>query len=151
VDFNESWETYPAAPLTSMSSFARGMSSPQGDGKSEDHPSKRWKLDVHVPEGRTTQLQPGPALACGVAIVEKDDPAGLESFSWVQEVQVRRGSLWTDPPPIDFSEAKLAVSAGGNLAAAQAIASSLAIRPSDGEYRWAYEVEIRAVEEALIE
>jgi hypothetical protein len=123
-----------------------------GNGKSEDNLNKRWKLNVHVPEGHTTQLQAGPAIACGVAIVEKDDPAGLESFSWVQEVQVRRGRPWTDPPPIDFSEAKLTVSADGNLAAAQAIASSLAIRPSDGgEYRWAYEVEIRAVEEAVIE
>jgi hypothetical protein len=122
-----------------------------GDGKSEDHPNKRWKLDVHVPEGRTTQFQAGPAIACGVAIVEKD-PAGLESFSWVQEVQVRRGRPWTDPPPIDFGETKLTVSADGDLAAAQAIASSLAIRPSDGgEYRWAYEVEIRAVKEAVIE
>lgn len=124
-----------------------------GNGTSEDHPSRRWKLDVHVPEGPTTQLQAGPAIACGVAIVEKNDPAGLESFSWAQQVNIRTDDpLWgEDPPPIDFSEAELAVSAGGKLSAAKAIASSLAIRPSDGGgYRWAHEVDMRAVKEALV-
>jgi hypothetical protein len=119
----------------------------------------RWVLDdvkvpddIKVPDDLTTQrLQVGSALACGVAIVEKDHPAGLEVFSWVQEVHVRTGSPWTNPPPIDFSEAELAVSAHGKLDAAEAIASSLAIRPSDGGgYRWTCEIETRAVEEAQI-
>ena len=125
-----------------------------GNGTSEDDGTDRWVLtNVKVQGGPTTQLRAGPAIACGVAIVEKDDPAGLESFSWAQQVNIRTDDpLWGEnPPPIDFSEAELAVSAGGKLGAAQAIASSLAIRPSDGGgYRWAHEVDMRAVKEALV-
>jgi hypothetical protein len=120
------------------------------NGTSKDDGTQRWVLKVQG--GPATQLRAGPAIACGVAIVEKDDPAGLEAFSWVQEVHIRRTTPWTTLPPIDFSKAELVVSAHGKLAAAQAIASSLAIRPSDGGgYRWTYEVETRAVEEAVIE
>lgn len=122
------------------------------EGTSKDDGTGRWVLDNVKVQDPTTQLRAGPAIACGVAIVEKNDPAGLEAFSWAQQVNIREGDPWVDPPPIDFGEAELVVSAGGKLGAAQAIASSLAIRPSDGdEYRWAHEVEIRAAEEALIE
>jgi hypothetical protein len=123
------------------------------NGTSKDDGTGRWVLEeVKVQGDPTTPLRAGPAIACGVAIVEKDDPAGLEAFSWAQQVNIREGDPWVDPPPIDFGEAELVVSAGGKLGAAQAIASSLAIRPSDGdEYRWAHEVEMRAVKEALIE
>jgi hypothetical protein len=111
-----------------------------------DYGNPRWQLDVHVPEGLPTRLQAGPAIACGVAIVE-EDPAGLEAFSWVQQVEILARDPWTDPPPIDFKEPELATSATGQLDAAQAIASSLTITPSDGgRYRWAQEVEIRPVE-----
>ena len=126
-----------------------------GDGTSKDDGTDRWVVkDVKVQGGPTTQLRAGPAIACGVAIVEKDDPAGLEAFSWAQQVNLRTGvdPEWIeDPPPIDFGEGELVVSAGGKLGAAQAIASSLAIRPSDGGgYGWAHEVEMRAATEALI-
>ena len=128
-----------------------------GNRTSEDDGTNRWVMkDVKVQGGPTTQLRAGPAIACGVAIVEKDDPAGLESFSWAQQVNIRTHDplydpSWENPPPIDFSEAELAVSAGGKLGAAQAVASSLAIRPSDGGgYRWANEVDMRAVKEALV-
>jgi hypothetical protein len=122
------------------------------EGTSKDDGTGRWVLDeVKVQGDPTTSLRAGPAIACGVAIVEKDH-GGLEAFSWAQQVNIREGDPWVDPPRIDFGEAELAVSAGGKLGAAQAIASSLAIRPSDGdEYRWAHEVEMRAVKEALIE
>lgn len=129
-----------------------------GNGTSPDDGTDRWKVkDVQVQGGPTTQLRAGPAIACGVAIVEKDDQAGLglEAFSWAQQVNIRAGvdPEWIeDPPPIDFGEGELVVSEGGKLGAAQAIASSLAIRPSDGGgYGWALEVEMRAVKEALIE
>jgi hypothetical protein len=124
-----------------------------GNGMSKDDGTDRWVLDEVMVQGDpTTQLQAGPAIACGVAIVEKDDPGGLEAFSWAQQVNIREGDPWAHPPRIDFGEAELVVSASGKLGAAQAIASSLAIRPSDGdEYRWAHEVEMRAVKEALIE
>ena len=123
-----------------------------GNGTSEDDGTNRWVLEVKVQGDPTTQLRAGPAIACGVAIVEKNDPAGLEAFSWAQQVNIRTGEPWVDPPPIDFGEAEPVVSESGKLGTAQAIASSLAIRPSDGdEYRWAHEVEMRAVKEALIE
>jgi hypothetical protein len=128
-----------------------------GNETSPDDGTDRWKVrEVKVQGGPTTQLRAGRAIACGVAIVEKDDPAGLglEAFSWAQQVNLRTGvdPEWIEnPPPIDFGEAELAVKAGGKLGATQAIASSLAILPLDGGgYGWAHEVEMRAVKEALI-
>jgi hypothetical protein len=115
-----------------------------GSGMCE-YGTPRWQLDVHVPEGLPTRLQAGSAIACGVAIVE-EHPAGLEAFSWVQQVEILARDPWTDPPPIDFKEPELATSATGQLAAAQAISSSLTMTPSDGgRYRWVQEVEIRPV------
>jgi hypothetical protein len=109
-----------------------------------DYGTPRWQLDVHVPQD-TTRLQAGPAIACGVAIVA-EDPAGLEAFSWVQQVEILATDPWTNPPPIDFKKPELATSASGQLDAAQAIASSLTIRPSDGgRYRWDQKVTIRPV------
>jgi hypothetical protein len=114
-----------------------------------DYGSKRWKVDVRVPQSRRTGLQAGPAIACGVAIVE-EDPAGLEAFSWVQQVNIlTEDRVWDqqEPPPIDFGDPKQAFSEQGQLNANQAIASSLTVTPSDGgRYRWAQKVEIRPVE-----
>ena len=121
-----------------------------GEGRCEDDESRRWELRVHVPQDLTAGLQAGPAIACGVAIVEKAS-GGLEAFSWVQQVDILARDPWTTPPPIDFKEPDLATSASGRLDAAQAIASSLTITPSDGgRYRWTQEVEIRPVEQASI-
>ena len=109
---------------------------------------KRWKLEVLVPEGRTTGLQTGPAIACGVAIVE-EDPAGLEAFSWVQQVTIEP-IPWDeeDLPEIAFQDAQQTYAERGQLQATQAINSSLTVTPSDGGYRWAQTVEIRPLEPA---
>jgi hypothetical protein len=112
----------------------------------------RWKVpEVKVPQGLTTRLQEGPALACGVAIVE-EDPAGLEAFSWVQQVNIQvKDPLWgEDPPPINFPDPQQKFPEQGQLDAAQAIASSLTVTPSDGgNYRWTQEVEIRPLAPAI--
>ena len=117
-----------------------------GDGTCKDDESRRWVLDdVKVPDDLTTQrLQVGPAIACGVAIVE-EAAGGLEAFSWVQQVDIL-GETWVAPPPIAFREPQQVVSEQGQLAAAQAIESSLTITPSDaGRYRWDQKVKIRPV------
>ena len=118
-----------------------------GEGTCKDDESKRWQLDdVKVPEDITTQrLQTGPAIACGVAILE-EAAGGLETFSWAQEVDIL-GEPWVTPPPIDFRDPQQVVSEQGQLAAAQAIESSLTITPSDGgSYHWDQKVKIRPVE-----
>jgi hypothetical protein len=118
-----------------------------------DYTSVRWKLNISVPEGPPTRLQAGPALACGVAIVEKY-LAGLEAFSWAQQVDILAQdptSGWGDPDPIDFPIPQQVVSKQGQLDAAQAIASSLTITPSDGgNYDWDEKVEIRPVVQVSI-
>ena len=47
------------------------------------------------------QLTLGPAIASAVAIVEKEDPTGLETLTWVQRVKVveRRGEPQNPPFP----------------------------------------------------
>jgi hypothetical protein len=117
-----------------------------------DYRNARWKLNVNVPPGLTTHLQAGPAMACGVAIVE-EYPAGLEAFSWVQQVEIRTDdpTFGWDPPPIDFRDPQQASLEQGQLGAAQAIASSLTVTPSDGgNYRWAQELEIRPLAPAIV-
>jgi len=112
----------------------------------------RWKLeDVKVPQGLSSRLQAGPALACGVAIVEKY-PEGLEAFSWVQQVKIRTDdpSWGVDPPLINFPDPQQVFPEQGQLNAAQAIASSLTVTPSDGgNYRWTQELEIRPLAPAI--
>jgi hypothetical protein len=116
-----------------------------------DYRSARWKLNVNVPQGLTTRLEAGPALVCGVAIVE-EHPAGLEVFSWVQHVKIRTDdpTFGWDPAPIDFRDPQQTFREQGQLDAAQAIASSLTITPSDGgNYDWAQELEIRPLAPAI--
>jgi hypothetical protein len=117
-----------------------------------DYGNPRWKLNVNVPQGPTTHLEAGPALACGVAIVEKD-PAGLEAFSWAQQVDIlaQDPSPGWDPRPIVFRDPQQVFSKQGQLDAAQAIASSLTVTPSDaGNYHWAQEVEVRPLAPATV-
>jgi hypothetical protein len=106
----------------------------------------RWKLpDVKVPKDLPS-LRTGPALACGVAIVEEDQGGGLEAFSWLQQVNIlaRNPSPEWDPPTINFPAPQQVFPEQGQLDAAQAIASSLTVIPSDGgNYRWTQELEIR--------
>lgn len=124
-----------------------------GDGTAEDDGSGRWKVpEVKVPEGVTSGLQTGPALACGVAIVEKDQ-GGLEAFNWVQQVEIRTGdpSTWGEVlPPINFPNPQHVFPEQGQLDAAQAIASSLTVAPSEGgNYSWTQELEIRPLAPAI--
>jgi hypothetical protein len=121
-----------------------------GNGTSEDDGTDRWVLKIQG--GPTTQLRAGPAIACGVAIVEKD-PAGLEAFSWAQQVDIlaQDPSPGWDPQPIVFRDPQQVFSKQGQLDAAQAIASSLTITPSDaGNYHWAQEVEVRPLAPAIV-
>jgi hypothetical protein len=108
-----------------------------------------WTIEVAMdPQQPFTA---GPAIACGVIIVEKV-PAGLEALSWVQEVTVlpvvpeRLPSSHTFPPP-----EPLASPLGGQLPDKHAVSSSLAILPTgDGTHSWRHEVEIRGVEPAKL-
>jgi hypothetical protein len=109
-----------------------------------------WTIEVAM-----DQQQPftaGPAIACGVIIVEKE-PAGLEALSWVQEVNVLpsvRERL--DDSPIFPAPEPVASPQGGQLPDGRAVSSSLAILPTgDGTHSWSHEVEIRRVEPAKFE
>src|ERR687896_743568 len=59
------------------------------------------------------QLTVGSAIASAVAIVEKENPPGLETLTWVQRVEVmeERG---TDQP-FDFPAAELTVTKQGEV------------------------------------
>src|SRR5918993_701324 len=70
----------------------------QGDVIARGHATRdfgRWRFEV-VPDG-DGQLTVGWAIASAVAIVEKENPPGLETLTWVQRVEVmeERG---TDQP-----------------------------------------------------
>jgi hypothetical protein len=121
----------------------------QGDVIARGHSTEnfgRWSFPV-CPDG-DGQLTEGSAIASAVAIVEKENPSGLETLTWVQRVKVmeRRGELedLVIPDP-EFSETK-----GGEVANDRAVSSSLAIleelRP--GGFEWKQVLEIRKVVES---
>jgi hypothetical protein len=103
----------------------------------------RWVVEV-VEDG-DGELVVGTAIASAVAIVEKENPAGLETLSWVQRVKVvtKRGA----PKPFDFPDPVLTMTTQGEVADDRAVSSSLAIleerRP--GGARWEQVLEIREV------
>ena len=103
-----------------MWSSARATSSPRGHATRD---FGRWRFEV-VPDG-DGQLIAGPAIASAVAIVEKENPSGLETLTWVQRVEVmeERG---TDQP-FEFPAAELTVTKQGEVADDRAVSSSLAI------------------------
>jgi len=119
-----------------------------GEGICKDDGSKRWQVDVKVPEDLTAQpLKPGPAMACGVAIVE-EAPAGLEAFSWAQQVEILpSGAERPKENPIPFPDPELAVSARGQLATDRTVSSSLTVKPSESSrtHRWTHEADLRKV------
>lgn len=114
-----------------------------------DFDEKGW--EVHITEGE--QLTPGPAIAAAVAIVEKENPAGLEMLSWVQPVEVlppgSKGEEQRESTSPVFPEPETSSFAGGQLAPDHTVSSSLEIRVKDRDsvdpVRWRQEIEIRPV------
>lgn len=120
----------------------------QGDVIARGHATRdfgRWRFRVVPDDG---ELTVGWAIASAVAIVEKENPPGLETLTWVQRVEVmeERG---TDQP-FDFPAAELTVTKQGEVAADRAVSSSLAIleEPRPGGFQWEQVLEIRRVVEA---
>jgi hypothetical protein len=103
----------------------------------------RWVVQVTPDDG---QLKFGPAIASAVAIVEKEDPTGLETLTWVQRVKVveSRG----EPQDLPFPPSELTVTKEGEVADDRAVSSSLAILEEPrgpGGFQWEQELEIRKV------
>lgn len=103
-----------------------------------------WTIEVDM-----DQQQPftaGPAIACGVVIVEKV-PAGLEALSWIQEVTVLESVSERLPSSHTFPAPESPASPdGGQLPDRHAVSSSLAILPADGgTHSWSHELEMRTV------
>lgn len=121
----------------------------QGDVIARGHAKRDfgpWRFMV-VPDD-DGQLAVGSAIASAVAIVEKENPPGLETLTWVQRVEVmeERG---TDQP-FEFPAAELTVTKQGEAADDRAVSSSLAIleEPRPGGFHWEQVLEIRRVVEA---
>jgi hypothetical protein len=106
----------------------------------------RWRFEV-VPDG-DGQLTVGWAIASAVAIVEKENPPGLETLTWVQRVEVME-ARGTDQP-FEFPAAELTVTKQGEVLNDRAVSSSLAIleEPRPGGFHWEQVLEIRRVVEA---
>jgi hypothetical protein len=102
-----------------------------------------WQFEV-TPDG-DGQLTLGSAIASAVAIVEKENPSGLETLTWVQRVKVQesRGADKPFVPP----DAELTVTKHGVVADDRAVSSSLAILEEDrpGGFQWEQVLEIREV------
>lgn len=118
----------------------------QGDVLARGHSIEdfgRWRFLVK-PEG-DGQLSPGPAIASAVAIVEKENPPGLETLTWVQRIEVmeRRGADRPFVPP----PSELTVTKQGEVADDRAVSSSLAIleEPRPGGFQWEQVLEVRKV------
>jgi hypothetical protein len=121
----------------------------RGDGECE---GTNWEVPV---EAQGQHLTAGHAIACAVAIIEKEDPAGLETLSWVQEVEIIEGKRASLNEPLDFPQPECVTSALGQLEKGRAVASSLAIlekkNPQGGEtLSWQREFSIRPVEPAKV-
>jgi hypothetical protein len=103
----------------------------------------RWRFKV-IPDDNG-QLMEGPAIASAVAIVEKEDPTGLETLTWVQRVKVveTRGA----PQDLPLPPSELTVTTKGEVADDRAVSSSLAIleEPRGPGFQWEQELEIRKV------
>jgi len=99
----------------------------QGDVVARGHDvvsiRKEWRFEVE-PEGGDFVVGQ-PAIATAVAIA-KEDPAGLEAFTWAQRVDVLRRRTDGNPDPV-FREPGT-VAGQGELAAGRAISSSLTVK-----------------------
>jgi hypothetical protein len=128
----------------------------QGDVVAKGHDvvkeDSSWTVVVAAEQlARFTDAE--PAVACGVIIVEQE-PGGLESLSWVQEVQIRRGDRAAENRPFVFpAREPVAAPEGGRLPEGRAVSSSLAILkgPDPERLAWRREVSIRPVELAEVE
>jgi hypothetical protein len=103
----------------------------------------RWAFEVRPDDG---QLTLGPAIASAVAIVEKEDPTGLETLTWVQRVTVVETRGEPQNPP--FPPSELTVTKEGEVADDRAVSSSLGILEQPrgpGGFQWEQELEIRKV------
>ena len=86
-----------------------------------------------------------PAIATAVAIA-KEDLAGLEAFTWAQQIPVMQRRTDGNPPP-QFAERET-VSGQGELAAGHSISSSLILKKGgaaagDGRLVWQHALQIR--------
>lgn len=77
---------------------------------------------------------------------DKQDPAGLEAFTWAQQIPVMQRRTDGNPPP-QFAEPET-VSGQGDLAAGHSIFSSLILKEGgaaagDGRLVWQHELQIR--------
>jgi hypothetical protein len=102
-----------------------------------------WQFPVKVEGGDLVVGE--PAIATAVAIA-KEDPSGLEAFTWAQQVDVRRLRTDGDPEPPFFSPETVA--GHGELAAGHSISSSLTLTEAaaaagDGPLVWEHELQIR--------
>jgi hypothetical protein len=102
-----------------------------------------WRFEVKAEGGDFVVGQ--PAIATAVAIAE-EDPSGLESFTWAQQVDVRGGRTAGDPEP-EFGPPET-VAGHGELAAGHSISSSLTLKQGgaaagDGPLVWEHELQIR--------
>ena len=105
-----------------------------------------WQVFIDAQPGLTE----GPAIACAVAFLEKD-PAGLETLSWVQRVQIMAGTRSDENVPLHFPEAESVTSAQGQVGDERSVSSSLAIFEAtnpqgEATLGWHRELSIRTVQ-----
>ena len=101
----------------------------------------RWKIMAVDPNGGA--FQTGPAVASVTITLRKENPAGLETLSWVQPVRILPEPV--DPPsgpPPDFAAlaSEVVPTQGGQLNK-QSIASSLAIEAGP-THTWRHQLEL---------
>jgi hypothetical protein len=104
---------------------------------------------------RETGLTEGPAIACAVAFLEKD-PGGLETLSWVQKVQIKKGTRTGENEEFHFPEPESFTSAQGQVGDERSVSSSLAIfeeaNPQGAPtVSWHREFSIRTVQSAEVD
>jgi hypothetical protein len=119
----------------------------QGDVVARGHQvvpiREEWQFEV-VAEGGDLEVGQ-PAIATAVAIA-KEDPSGLEAFTWAQQVDVRLQREVDDVEP-EFGPPET-VAGHGELAAGHSISSSLTLKKDgvaagDGRLVWQHELQIR--------
>lgn len=110
-----------------------------------------WQVFIDAQPGLTE----GPAIACAVAFLEKD-PGGLETLSWVQKVQIKKGTRQSENIPFLFPESESFTSAQGQVGDERSVSSSLAIfeetnPQGEATLNWHRELSIRAVQFAEVD
>jgi hypothetical protein len=119
----------------------------QGDVVARGHQvvpiGESWRFEV-VPEGG--ELEAGRSAIASAVAIAQEDRSGLEAFTWAQRVDVLEGRTDGNPPP-QFAEPET-VAAHGELAASQAISSSLTVKEvgaaaGDGSLAWEHALQVR--------